>query len=377
MNFPPEQKEWASVLVLAYLAATGAIFFNIQPVFLGALAAEFSFNKTQLGSIVSAGLFSAFTVLASSFFWVTRARMRSVIVSGASVGTLALLFFMTADSYEAVLISCAAYGGAMGAITASTMAALAATRNPEKSFGITVTMMVSVAGLIVFIVPALVIPVFGFDGMLMVLAAATAAVIPLFLLAPIDLRRVAPSDEANQRGLAWVSLCTMAIYFFGLNGTWAFLEIIGNHLDLSPTEIGFAFSGSLFMGAGGSLAAVFYSGRSSLGVTLFLSFLGFILFVGLISVASGFWSYLAALAVFNITWNFSLPFAMNITSKADDTGRFTALIPAAQTFGGALGPLLAGSLLTTFGPVANFSQLLVGIFIAFLLYLSINRRLDR
>ena len=230
------------------------------------------------------------------------------------------------------------------------------------------------AGLIVFIIPALIMPAFGFDVMLMLLSATNMAVIVLCLTTRVVFPRTIPTNKEDDSKLARLSIGAMAIYFFGLNGTWAFLAIVGAHLNLSPAETGAAFSTSLLFGALGSLAAIFFSGRAKLATILSISFLGFMLFVGLISAATGFCLYFSALCIFNVVWNLSLPFTMNVTSAVDDNGRFAALNPAAQTLGGALGPLPAGTMLATVGPAAVYAQLLPGIFLAFALYLIISRQ---
>ena len=69
----------------------------------------------------------------------------------------------------------------------------------------------------------------------------------LCLKIKVNLTRTETSGQSNRMMLAWISLGAMTFYFFGLNGTWAFLELVGDQLKLNADEIGIALSISLFL----------------------------------------------------------------------------------------------------------------------------------
>jgi hypothetical protein len=174
-----------------------------------------------------------------------------------------------------------------------------------------------------------------------------------------------------------LGLAAMTVYFVGLNGTWAFLERIGVTMSLAGDVIGRALAASLLFGAIGSVIASVTGRRVGVAPALMLSGSGFLVFVYLMLEPPGAATFTVALAIFNAAWNFSLPYQMDLISRADAHNRFIVLVPAAQTIGGALGPAIAGPLLMSSGVTGVYVQLTVCIAAAFLLYGFIANRLRR
>ena len=116
--------DWANTLGLAFLTACGALFFNTQPVIVGALATEFAFDEQQLGVIVGAGLLSSFVVLCSSFFWIRHAQLKVVVPLGIALGLVAQVLLYQADGYLLTLMSVVLLGGGMAVIFAPVLVAL-------------------------------------------------------------------------------------------------------------------------------------------------------------------------------------------------------------------------------------------------------------
>jgi hypothetical protein len=65
---------------------------------------------------------------------------------------------------------------------------------------------------------------------------------------------------------------------------------------------------------------------------------------------------------------------MDIVRAYDQTGRLLALVPLAQSLGGALGPLFAGPLLVSSGSGAVYSQLLACIMLATIAFSWLGHR---
>ena len=58
--------------------------------------------------------------------------------------------------------------------------------------------------------------------------------------------------------------------------------------------------------------------------------------------ASTWFSYMLAVGLLNLFWNFALPYLLGSIALFDKTGRLMVLIPAAQSAGFAIGPMVAG-----------------------------------
>jgi MFS family permease len=60
----------------------------------------------------------------------------------------------------------------------------------------------------------------------------------------------------------------------------------------------------------------------------------------------GFPGYLVGVVLAVGLWNFPIAYQMGMIASADERGHVAVLMPAALAIGGALGPVLAGALLT-------------------------------
>ena len=255
------------------------------------------------------------------------------------------------------------------------MLALGATRNPTRSFGYAVTAQVLLAGVCVYLIPVVIYPSLGYRGVFSFLMVLVALVLPLVRFIP---RQSAPATAAKQarstQWLCWLALVVMAVYFVGLNGNWAFLELLGERVGLGTESIGIAISVGLVGGAAGSMAASIFHDRVSVKLAMTIAVIGFVIYVLAIGRGAGVWSYAGAVLIFNVVWNFSLPYQMGVIVRTDHHGRLLALLPAAQALGGALGPLLAGSVLLIAGPSGLYVQLLICVGVATLGFSWLDRR---
>ena len=370
-----------SLLAVSYGTAVGAIVFNTQPALVGALAVSFEFSEAQLGNIMAITLLAVFCLVVSSFFWAHRTASRTTVSIGvivASLGSVALGF---ADGFVGVSLGLVLIGTGAAAIYVACLACLSTAKDPARAFGIAITTQVIVAALTVYMIPSFALPLLGIQGvagLLLLLIMLVFGVLPF--LPPDQQPEAFRSDDAaqNRKNIVWVwvGLCAMTIYFAGLNGTWVFLERIGASMAMSGEVIGRALAASLLFGALGSFIASIAGRRISVRAALSVSAIAFLIFIYMISNASGALEFTIALTIFNAAWNFSLPYQMDLISRADSNARYIILVPAAQTIGGAIGPAIAGPILMTGGVGGVYAQLMIGIGVAFLLYGLMARRLD-
>jgi len=357
------------LVALGYLSAVGALYFNIQPVWLGALSHTFDFNNQQLGATASAGLFAEFAVLVSAFFWVRRVSARVAVGAGAMIVLMGLVSLLLATDYISILCGVILLGAGMAAIYAPVLVLLGTSINPERAFGLSITIMVLLASLSVYLIPVVLLPQLGFHGVVVYLILVMVLVLAVFPWIPNE--KPAPQGSVPTAN-GWISAClsllAMTIFFLGLNGVWAFLERIGTDKGLSVDEIGFAFSLSMLLGVMGSTVAPIVSKWLHTSIALLLSATLFAVFLVIIRWEPSGSTYFGALIIFNIAWNFSLTFQMAIIARIDTSGRYLALIPAAQTLGGAAGTVIAGPLLMKVGPDALYLQLLICVIAACLTF---------
>ena len=141
-----------------------------------------------------------------------------------------------------------------------------------------------------------------------------------------------------------LELATLLLWNLGLGALWAFLDRIGRGMNLEGEIIGLALSLGLAFAVLGSAQAAWMSDRFGTRWPLWLMMVVHLSTFALLAGELPGWWFVATLAVFNYTWNLALPYLLGSIARADDTGSAAALIPAAQTAGNTLGPILGGML---------------------------------
>ncbi len=329
---------------------------------------------------MSIALIAVFCLVVSSFYWAHRVAWRTTVSVGTGVACLGAASLAFADGFTGVASSLALVGMGAAAIYVACLACLATAHDPTRAFGVAITTQVGVASITVYLIPTYLLPQFGFAGvvgLLLLLIVLVFGVLPLIPENRQPAAVTAAQAPTDRNLLIWVlfGLGAMTIYFVGLNGTWAFLERIGVNMALPGEVIGRALAAALLFGAIGSLIASVVGRRIGISAALWLSGGGFLVFVYLMLDAPGATAFAVALIIFNAAWNFSLPYQMDLISRADPNTRYIVLVPAAQTIGGAIGPAIAGPLLMSGGVTGVYVQLAVCIGAAFLLYGLVSRRL--
>ena len=352
---------------LSYISSMSTLLFNIQPVFVGVLKDTFGFDEQQLGFLLSSGFFLSCIVLGSSYYWVNRILWRHSITFGVVVGLLGLIICLFAGGFATLIIGMSAACAGFSITGAPVMLALASMPNPTRAFSFSICAMVLVAGLCTLLIPKVLSPNWGYQGVigfLVVLVGLSVLLLPMIPNRSPTNGIPLHTGRSKANPAAWLSLIAMVVYFIGLTSNWAFLEILGNSAGIETTDVGVAVTLGLVLGLGGSVVAAIVHSRVSVWQAMVALLIGCVIYVATLVSAPGATGFAFAVVLFCAVWNFSLPYIMDIVRAYDQTGRLLALVPFAQSSGGALGPLLAGPLLVSWGSGAVYSQLLVCIVLA-------------
>jgi len=335
-----------AIAAASFLSAIGALVFNIMPLFLGSMVESLGFNEQQAGFIASAYL-GGFTLTSfSAVFWSRRVSWHKVVLAAAVVAVASYGICLMSGAFTAILILMACVGLAKGGFFAIALCSLGDTKVPDRSFGLAVLAQVCMGGLGLFALSA-VTQHWGVKGILVGLISVTVLVVCLLRWMPTHGLKEETSVQAGSAGRkfpVFVGLGGMLLLMAGMGGSWAFLERIGAVGGLSANSIGNVLSASLFAGAAAALMVAWLSDRMGRAIPIFIG--TGIMLAGIICLAGQ-----ASLIVFASAaimlmggWTFAYPYQMAAISMADSSGRFVALIAAAQGIGAALGPGLAGSM---------------------------------
>jgi len=330
------------------------LYWVIFPVVIGALAETRGYAEDRLGvlaSLYSAGIFLA-TV--SSMLWIQRINWVLLVKLGSVLTGLGFALLFLDDSFTVLAIGHVIASLGLGVAYAVVMATLGDQDKPARGYALVFFLQVAFgvsasSAMTLALTPTQIVTV---SAALMIVVGGLCALLAHRL--PARSRKVRARRPGAAGGLALpplpvlLGLLAILLVFTGDAGVWIFLERIGNS-RFGPEVGGFLVSVNLGAGACGSLTAAWISERFGYLWPMVVA-IGFsIVSVAMMALGESVAILLAASFINGWSWNLGAAYRMGLVSKLDETGRFTVLIPAMQTLGNSLGPLLIGLLIVRGG----------------------------
>lgn len=348
-----------SVYVAAGLVSgCGALMFNVMPVFVGAMAESFGYGEARLGDLVA--VFNVgFTVSAlSALLWVRAFDWRLLSLIGVLLAAISLAAMAWLDDDAMLVALMSSTGLGMGALYALVLAVLGDSSNPDRAFGIKLGLETLPGAALLYLMPVLIVPVYGFAGVaagmaIVVLAlGATSWLLPRAGVKTEDSTHThtpAKGFSLRSAALPTVGLLSSLLFFTGIAATWAFLELLADTRNLPAdavgTTLGVAF---VICGLGGFVAAAigdrFGSAPPMFGIVV-INVAG-LWFLGDFETIAG---YAAGSCLFLFSVNFALAYTFGLTAQVDDSGRLVALSAACLSIGAIVGPSTAGRAIASSG----------------------------
>lgn len=332
------------VVSLIWLSLVAALIANIQPIFLGALAETFSLSGRQVGFIGGAELGGSCLASLSAAYWFPRLQLRKVAFFAISVGLAGNLATSWVTDYSQLLMVRFAIGLlGSGVLYAMTLGLIGQLENPDRVIAIAIIFQVLSLAVGMATVPLLMAR-WQLSGVTAALALLFCTGFFLLHLLPerLGIQSVRESAPGDFKFLPGALLACLIVFSVGLGGVWAFMERIGNSAGFSMVDIGNALAVSGLVGGLGALVAAVLGIRLGRLLPVVFALILQVITCFILATRSDWYSYLLAIALFNFCWNLTLPYLMGAIAAADVSGRFMVLIPAAQTGGYALGPMLVG-----------------------------------
>ena len=158
----------------------------------------------------------------------------------------------------------------------------------------------------------------------------------------VQVEKDAVDLPGSAKGLA---LAAMFAYFLAQGVVWAYLFLIGIAGGLAEQQVANGLTVSQFAGIAGALGAVVTAGRYGRAVPLTIGIVGgaatLYFLVGRFSATT----YLVAVSIYNLAWNFTHPYLLGAMASFDRHGRVVVYAVAMQMLGLAVGPSLAASVI--------------------------------
>lgn len=342
------------------ISGCGALFFNVMPVFVGALADSFAATTAQLGDLVVAFNVGFTAAAVTAIFWAPAARYRVASRIAVSVIVLTLVLMSRAQSLHLIAALLAILGIAMGSLYSIVLAILASSRQPDRAFGVKLGLETLPGTLLLFLLPAVVAPRWGFDGVVLAMAMGAALLGFATILLPRGWSETAARGSTRRFSFDWrpaTAFASSLFFFTGVAASWAFLELLADRKHLSAQSVGTILSIGFVLSGVGGFAAAAISRR--FGVLAPMICIAIVNWAGLWALggSSDIIGYAFGSCAFLFTVNFALAYTFGLTADVDTGGGFVVLSAAALSVGAIIGPGVGGRLVESggFGTLLAFS----------------------
>ncbi|WP_432698085.1 MFS transporter [Marinobacterium sp. YM272] len=332
---------WSAIV----FGTVAMLVFLLMPAYVGILA-SLGFNDAQLGNLASMDLAGITVASVLAMLWIKTANWRvAAILSmlgliGANLLCLGTTDYMTLMALRLI----AGLAAGTGIVLAFTI--IANSDSPDRYTGLFVTIQVLAQSLGFVFAPTL-IESAGSDSFYYLFALLALASIPLVAFIPSRHQKandVTSTDESKKGSKLAVilALTSMTLFFLGQGAIWAFGDRIGVSGGLDSQAVANALALTAFASLFGALLSAWMDvkfGRTwPILIAILVQLAALTLFYG--EMSSIYFTLL--FSIFAFCWNFGIAFQVGVVASMDRTGRYTALIPAFQGAGLALGPFIAG-----------------------------------
>lgn len=370
------------MLVLTICLGSGLAHVGTSslPFQIGALVAGSARSASEAGGVGSAESFALALSMVAVSPWIGRVAPRLIAVVGCACAVIANLGLYLAGPLSAQLALGALAGTGYGLVFAATVAAAAATREPDRMYAI------GNSGALVMISGSLAaLPLIAtWAGPLAIFAALAALSLvssPFFLAFRRGKATQAPRLAAWRTPGAAGLLFAWILYSGGSAAVYAFSERIGTSIGLSSSQIATVLSAGLFVGLLGAGAAAALGRRVHRPTALIVGMVG----SGLACLALGYASNLIAFGcdvfAYWIFGMFLYSYLLGTAAQLDPAGRVGTLGGGLEKLGVGVGVFAAGQLAQHVAYSATgllgFGCCLLGIAVGFPSVFRALNRLDR
>jgi len=375
-----EFDDWRSLTIGIYMALAGYTVMVGLPVISTAWVNNLGLSAVEVGRVAGADLGGLAIGAVISAIYVARVDRRYLAAGAASIVIAANVLCMYFQSYEAMLWLRLAAGIGSGIYTGIAVATIAGHSKPAFAFGLELFAFAGSQGATLKLLPFL-----SMNGVYVVLIATYVFGL-LFITwlprRPVDKALDVEIDVEEPSGqhhvehkhvpayVPWMVLAAIVLTYINIGAYWTYIELSTVDTAASPEWVASMLWVSSVFSVIGCVFAVLLSNRYGLSrpllVTLvFQASIVLMLVFGITNATVAF-----SMFFFNFCWIFVDIYQAATIANVDHSGRFPALIPAAQGLGNFLGPNIAATVLAYgFGYNGVFIMCAMASIAAMLVYL--------
>jgi predicted MFS family arabinose efflux permease len=360
----------AASVILAGLAASviGASFYNLLPLYLGA-AQDFRGLSTREIGLIGTIYFTGFTLTtAVGFFWIRRFNWKLTALAASAVAAAGIAVGALTDSYTSLLVGAFVAGGALSMVYGIGTTALGDTTRPARWYGVKIASEAMFGAVMLFFLPAAVVVVWGFAGLVWALVIAILVLAPFLLMLPFG-GGLTAGDETpltdratTNKPAVWSALLGCLLFMCGQTVMWSFMERLGNQSGFDSAAVGRLLAITLVFALSGSFIAAAVGERFGALRPLVAAHICYFVATAALLQADLFTVYAVGCCLVMFSVGLGLPLAVTTVAELDHDGRFVVLTVPAIGVGMLIAPGAAGWLASGRGyvPVILFGMLTLG-----------------
>jgi len=380
--------DWRSLTIGIYMALAGYAVMVGLPVISTSWVNNLGLSEIEVGRVAGADLGGLAIGAVISALFVARVDRRYLAVGAALFTIAANALCIVYQSYEVMVWLRLAAGIGSGIYTGIAVATIGGHSRPAFAFGLELFAFAGSQGAQLKLMPLL-----SIEGIYIALIASY--VVGLLFISWLPRRPVDKSldveidvEESGGRHhtehkhvpayVPWIVLTAIVFTYINIGAYWTYIELSTVDSAASPEWVASMLWVSSVFSVIGCLFAVLLSNRYGLARPLLVTLVfqaGIVLMLvfGITNTTVAF-----SMFFFNFCWIFVDIYQAATIANVDHSGRFPAMIPAAQGLGNFLGPNLAASVLAYgFGYDGVFILCATASIMAMLVYLYMYLKLKK
>ena len=350
-----EFDDWRSLTIGIYMALVGYAVMVGLPVISTAWVNHLGFTEVQVGRVAGADLAGLAIGAVISAMFVAKIDRRLMTLLAAAIAIGANLLCVVYQTYDATLWLRLAAGLGAGVYTGVAVATIAGHSRPAFAFGLELFAFAASQGAELKFLPYL-----SMNGIYWVLAATFVVGLLFITWLPrrpaekgldveVDVEEPDGDHHVEHRHVPtyvpWLVLSAIVFTYINIGAYWTYIELAASDSEASPDWVASMLWVSSVFSVIGCLFAVLLSNRYGLARPLLVTLIFQAVIVVMLVTGINNVNVAISMFMFNFCWIFVDIYQAATIANVDRSGRFPALIPAAQGLGNFLGPNLAASVL--------------------------------
>jgi MFS transporter, DHA1 family, inner membrane transport protein len=338
-----------SIASMVAMSNLGALTMLMTPALIAGYLSSSQLSNTQASTLTSVELAGMTVAVILTSLVIARVDRRVCLALGLLIAALGHLASILVVSYPMLIIVRTLAGAGVGIAYTVAVAALSATRLPDRNFGIAITSNQLSVTLLLALLSWL-----GLDqGYRVVIGVVLAFTLLMGLgigwfprVAPV--RAAAGSDKGTQASSSTLpgvlGLVGMFLFLVAVGEVWPIVGPIAQTHGIGAAAVGSALAIAGLAGIGAGLLVSLIGSRFGRLVPLIVGTVGLACAMLTLLVASDGRSLVTSTSLIMFFWIFSIPYYLGSQSALDPSGRLAVLSSAMMPFGLAAGQGLANSM---------------------------------